>query len=331
MQVTGRMPTAGLRALLGNSLDYAGFFPPARLTLDQATKNYAGYSRGPDAWFLGRFVCPVHRLAELDPYVSLFSHSVPLLISALALPIPTWRESIPRLEESLDLILRFQRSHAPRVRVDSVEIALPPDSEGLRGLVEIRELIPAAANVVEQSGVSDVTPFFEVTASDWFSQGPAAIDSIARHNQAWTGVHCRPAAFKLRTGSVRAEAFPSIDRVAFVINACAGTGVRLKCTAGLHHPFRHYDGSVATTVHGFLNVFAGAVLVHARSLESSDLPSALEDDQRAHFRFFEDGLAWNDACADIDQIESARRDLIVSFGSCSFEEPLKDLEKLDIL
>jgi hypothetical protein len=321
------MPVAGLRALLGDSLDYAGLFPPADLPLEKAVRNYAKYQLGADSWFLGRFIFPAKRLTELDPYMPLFAKSAPLLVSALALPSHTWKELTSKLRESLDLIFRFQHSHPNRVRVDSVEIAFPADLSETVGVVETRDLIPAAAETIELSGLTGITPFFELTARDRRQVG-IVIDAIERHNQKWTGVHCRPAAFKLRTGGLRAEAFPTVQQVAFVIENCAASGVRFKCTAGLHHSVRHYDDSVGTEMHGFLDIFGAAVLVHARSLSPSDLPSILGDKKASHFQFDEHGFAWKSMRATVEQIASARRDLITSFGSCSFEEPLEDLQEL---
>src|SRR5262245_33954247 len=61
--------TEGLRTLLEGVIDYAGLFPPAKLPLDAALRNYARYRRQAESWMLGRFVLPAARLEELDPYV----------------------------------------------------------------------------------------------------------------------------------------------------------------------------------------------------------------------------------------------------------------------
>ena len=45
-----------LRALLTECIDYAGLFPPAALSMDEAVANYAAYRAGQDAWALGRIV-----------------------------------------------------------------------------------------------------------------------------------------------------------------------------------------------------------------------------------------------------------------------------------
>ena len=75
---------ASVRALLAGVIDYAGLFPPAKLPLDQAIRNYARYRQEPEGWMLGRFVCPATRLAELGPYrEELFDSGPPFEFSVL--------------------------------------------------------------------------------------------------------------------------------------------------------------------------------------------------------------------------------------------------------
>lgn len=331
MQTTDRLPVAGLRALLGNSLDYAGLFPPANLPLDEAVRNYAGYRVGPAAWFLSHFVCQADRLSELDAQIPLFAKSGPLLVAALALPSITWKEFSAKLSESIDLVLRFKNSHGPLVRVDSIEVALPADLTDTVGRVEVQDLIPAVAEAIELSGLVGVTPFLEVTATDWDSQVGAAIQAMAKHNAGWRGLRCRRVAFKLRTGGLKTTAFPTVDQVAFVIRTCLDAGVKFKCTAGLHHPVRHFDKLLDTKTHGFLNIFGAAALAHAHSLPIADIDQVLQDENPAHFKFDEEGFEWKKVRATVEQISEVRYDLMASFGSCSFEEPLEDLRELGVL
>ncbi|RPI24338.1 MAG: hypothetical protein EHM61_17390 [Acidobacteria bacterium] len=331
MHTRQNTPVAGLQALLKESLDYAGLFPPAKLPLETAVENYAKYKSAADAWLLSRFVCPVSRLAELDAAIPLFARTSPPLVSALALPCATWKEFVGKIDESLQLIVDFERAHSPRVQVDSLEVALPADLTATAGRMEIGELIVGLAEAVELSGISPLTPFFEVAAKDWDVQVPATVRALAKHNAGWRGKQCRRAAFKLRTGGLTADAFPSVDEVTGVITTCLDSGVRFKCTAGLHHPVRQYDQSVGTRMHGFLNIFSAAVLLHARALERADLPALLEDEQVEHFRFDATGFSWNGIQATVEETSEARYDLFVSFGSCSFEEPLEDLRAFGLL
>ncbi|HEX3582953.1 MAG TPA: hypothetical protein VH087_14390, partial [Thermoanaerobaculia bacterium] len=53
------------KALLSGLIDYAGLFPPAALSMDEAVRNYARYREGEHAWILGKFVVPEARAHEV--------------------------------------------------------------------------------------------------------------------------------------------------------------------------------------------------------------------------------------------------------------------------
>src|SRR2546422_7259388 len=111
--------SSSLRALLAGSIDYAGLFPPARLPLDQAIRNYARYRTDPAGWMLGRFVCPAARLAELAPFhEELFQQGTPFRFTALGRGGTTTREFLTGLEADLQEIAAFRQQHRPRVVVD---------------------------------------------------------------------------------------------------------------------------------------------------------------------------------------------------------------------
>jgi hypothetical protein len=104
---------------------------------------------------------------------------------------------------------------------------------------------------------------------------------------------------KLRCGGTHT---PSVEQVALVIAACREAGVPFKCTAGLHHAVRRGEE------HGFLNILAATTAPNAR---------------------LEEVLAEEDfAALDLD---SPDRSLFTSFGSCSWREPVDDLEALGLL
>ena len=131
---------------------------------------------------------------------------------------------------------------------------------------------------------------------------------------------------KIRTGGVSEDAFPSPEAVAAFIRACRAAGVAFKATAGLHHPLRcvrplTYEPNAAVgTMHGFVNLFLAAALTdHAeRILEERD-PQA--------FTFDDDGVWWRDERVTLDGLREMRA-FAISFGSCSFEEPINELEEL---
>lgn len=135
---------------------------------------------------------------------------------------------------------------------------------------------------------------------------------------------------KLRTGGITPEAIPPVDEVAAYIVACADRQLAFKATAGLHHAIRsehaltYEPGAPAATMHGFINVFVAAAFAwHG----DRDIASILSETDPGAFRF-DDGAHWRDKSLSTDEIAEARAEFAHSFGSCSFEEPVADLQRL---
>jgi hypothetical protein len=135
---------------------------------------------------------------------------------------------------------------------------------------------------------------------------------------------------KLRTGGVMPGAIPSAEVVANYITACAQRRLPFKATAGLHHPIRsehaltYESGSPVAMLHGFINVFLAAAFAwHGHR----DIAAILAETDAAAFRF-DERARWRDLSLSADQIAEARARFAHSFGSCSFEEPIADLQQL---
>jgi len=75
------------------------------------------------------------------------------------------------------------------------------------------------------------------------------------------------------------------------------------------------------------NLFCAASLLFFDG-ELRDALCVLEDEDPTAWRFTNEGIGWRDFRWNSEQIQSVRRNFLTSFGSCSFEEPLRDLETL---
>src|SRR5205823_2641505 len=69
----------------------------------------------------------------------------------------------------------------------------------------------------------------------------------------------------------------------------------------------------------------------ARGLDGGEVRDLIEDEDAGSFLFGDDGLRWHTHRASVTEIEFARRSAVVSFGSCSFDEPRDDLRELGLL
>jgi hypothetical protein len=164
-----------------------------------------------------------------------------------------------------------------------------------------------------------LTPFYEVPfGTGWRDQLSTLIPVL-------------DGGFKLRCGGLETSAFPTPEQVAFALTSCVRAGLPFKATAGLHHPLRHFDPQLSVKMHGFLNVFGAGVLAATLSLSEEQVQPIIEDEDPSHFVFTDSEFRWKDFAAPLDAITRARREQVISFGSCSFDEPRDDLRALGLL
>lgn len=135
---------------------------------------------------------------------------------------------------------------------------------------------------------------------------------------------------KIRAGSVKPEGIPTCSEVAAFIKACAAKRLTFKATAGLHHPIRaeyaltYAADSPRATMHGFLNVLMASAFAW-RGDADIDIEAIIAETDISAFRF-DDHAHWRDHSLSIAELESARAHFVHSIGSCSFEEPVEELQ-----
>ena len=118
---------------------------------------------------------------------------------------------------------------------------------------------------------------------------------------------------KVRCGG---SVLPSVPTLAEFVQACRRLEVPFKATAGLHQPLRNGNE------HGFLNLLAAAVF--------GDEEEALADEDPESFAVSAESFRWRERTAGAHEIAQAR-ELFVSFGSCSAQEPIDGLQALGML
>ena len=145
-------------------------------------------------------------------------------------------------------------------------------------------------------------PEFEPPGVERVLRGPA--------RRATGATRSPPSPPRAARASCAAAAAPSrrVEEVAAFFAAARDLELPFKATAGLHHPVR------SEREHGFLNF-----------LTAADRAAAGADE--AELR---DILATTDASA-LGTGSAAGRELFVSIGSCSFAEPVEDLQALGLL
>jgi hypothetical protein len=179
------------------------------------------------------------------------------------------------------------------------------------------ELIDTRASALGQ--------FYEATlTTNWQETVSSVVDGLTQVGDERPPVH----GFKLRCGGLEAAAFPSVEQVAYALAECRDKRVPFKATAGLHHPIRRFDASVQCMMHGFLNVFGAGFLAGARNLSRQELGGILADENPQNFAIEQDHFRWKSVRASTDEVSAARKHALISFGSCSFDEPRDDLRSM---
>jgi hypothetical protein len=284
-------PPGPLRALLASIIDYAGLFPPASLDMPAAVRAYQRYRGGEHAWMLGTFVVPLARMDELAASATGPTAADPWPLSVL----------VPSLAD-------VPSSFATSFDVRSLEVA-PQEPDAIR-LV--------GARTSEQ-----VRVFYEVPLDDRME---ARLDAVARAG----------AAAKVRTGGVTAAAFPGATRLAELVRGCAERGVAFKATAGLHHPRRgcyaltYEPRSPTANMYGFLDLALVAALLRSRRIDIAEAAELLSGGSAAVVPE-RDAVRWSGHVVSSAEMSALRSRLFLSFGSCSFEEPVADLTRTGLL
>jgi hypothetical protein len=291
-------------ALLSGLVDYAGLFPPASEGMREALENYVSYRDGEDRSALGRFIVPISRLPELEGVGRDLMPGGP--------GSEPWRLSVlvaDDIRSAGEEMLDFNRRHAP-------------GSTDGHALIDVAELKASAAGEIgrQRLELPDVfTAYFEIPIK---GNVFPLVKAIARAR----------ARAKVRTGGVTRESIPPAEEVIDFIIACQRELVPFKATAGLHHPVRgsyrltYEPDSPVGTMFGFLNVFVAAALVQAGESRQTAL-AALEETDLHAFSFDDGAIVWRDRRITVDQLE-ASREVAISFGSCSFREPIDELRPL---
>ncbi len=291
--------------LFGDALDFAGRYPPARLPAAETIASH-GRLMSSAPWFAGRLVWPVE---DLDTLSDLAEGVAPTAIpprteGAWAISVVTRPVASDDFRFDLDTIAEFNEGHA-------MEGAAALCIDSLEAKVDSAREIDLAIEAVPD----DVFPYLEI---GWGRDPRGLIAALAG-----VGVGA-----KLRMGGMDAAAHPPVEAVARFMVACARAEVPFKATAGMHRALRHAAPAAGCDQHGFLNVFAAAALLQAGELDEQGVSTLLDEREQCAIALDEAGLSWKGIRASMEAIQSARRDLLHSWGSCSWEEPMDDLRSL---
>ena len=328
-----------LKTFMKSLIDYAGLFPPAKLPLKDAIKEYAQLLESENSWMLGRFIIPISNLNELDEFLPLFKDTGPLRLSVLGGGGESEKEYLKNIKENVSNIKNYRQKHGDKIEIEVIECKMPtvPLTE---------ETVNQATATLNQNNLYHFPEFNELPyvginystdedESDWDDNILPTIELLSKIDNA---------GMKLRCGGITKEAFPSVEQVAAMIQTCAIKKIPLKFTAGLHHPIRHFADEYDEYMHGFINTFTASIFASTFPIPKTDqekfrmfilLSHMIDDQTPENFSFEEEKIIWQvrddrETTFELtsENITNARKENAISYGSCSFEEPIDDLTEL---
>ena len=347
MSTPVRSIAASLRTLLAGALDYAGLYPPASLAMVHAVANYAYYLQHPHSWLLGRFVLPASRL---DEFLQARERVAPVDEAKMdAGPVEAiehpWRLSAILSQDfaaEIDVLEAFNRGTHGAL-VETIELCVSTPEE----IKEVCRLASPGIRVFFEFPIERVGELLPLIGYE----GRPGGDHAGGH----TGCYA-----KLRTGGVTAGAIPSVGVIVEFLARCAELHLPFKATAGLHHalrclaPLTYEADSPRTTMYGFLNLFTAAAIAWSAHQAGAEVPremlaACLSDAEPKDWRFTDHTLTFipnppkegrseapgrgaaEPLKIELGTLADMRSKFALSFGSCSFEEPIDELRALELL
>ena len=320
-----------LHALLEHLIDYAGLFPPAQLPFEAALKQYVAYQHHADCWMLGPFICPTRKLDTLVAQQSDWQEVSPFRVALLPPPLTTPKTAVQEFRQSLSeaqtLLAPLENALTPQW----IEIKFPDALLQQISVSSRLEFLTECAGILQETLPSCKTIFWEIRRQGpWYRTLDQFMEAAALYQET-RKAETPTTSFKIRCGGLSPADFPTSEEVATAIVLGREAAVCFKATAGLHQPFRYFDGEMGVFRHGFINLFTAAILSNTYRLSIQEVIPVLEDNDPEHFSFEQNRLHWEHLHAPKKQVVYTRKELAHSFGSCSFDEPREALRTYGLL
>jgi hypothetical protein len=270
----------------------------------QSFANYLRYASGPEAAFLGRFVCAACDLDFLCAGLEKIGPDMAIPLSVIgraSTDTGSWADA--RQADAGDMNAFVKRAGA-LAEIETFEVRLP-------------ERALTADCCRDLRGFTDADVFVELPWAQELYDGLALVADMD-----WINAKAR------LTGST-AAAYPSSEQVADFLHGCISLDLVFKLTGGLHHPFPTSDSLTGAKMHGFINVLVAAAMAYENDLSRKELCELLNDSGPASFEFGEKGISWRGEVIGLARIVEVR-EMFVSIGTCSIDEPLVELGALGL-
>lgn len=275
--------------LLECFIDYAGLFPPAKLSAPDAIHEFLEFRKSND-WLSSNFATPLNNLIALTE---------------------AWPGDLEDTGFCLLGNARVEGDFAQALEEDLSKIDSLPDHLIVVSY-EIKAIDQAGlARVVDATVNCDYLIPVEIPYSEDLTSW---ILPLSETDNAMP---------KFRTGGTEPGSVPIAESLAHFISECVQLDVPFKLTAGLHHAYPNKNKETGDIQHGFLNVLAATTLATTEDFNRKELTEVLLASPQ-ELIWEGDSFVWKGESFGLEELREGKL-FFQSFGSCSLAEPLADL------
>lgn len=297
-------PTSALDLLVRELFDYAGMFPPASRSFEEALKESSSLHRSlTRPWMVAGDLVLDRENAEKLLAEDLFKHGFLAPLKLCLLASGTAQENLSTAKK----ILSYADQGRPPIRIMSIEVKSSAS--------EAPHVIEHYASFAQDAkALLAIEP--DLSTPRWEAELREMVALLAR-------TPYRPALKCRLTGPTGISA----ERLSSAIAATCDVRLPLKITGGLHHPI------VEKTRHdypmGFLNVATGVMLRRSKgSAIAIETISKLLINDDPHALSLGSELGYRGLSISLTEALRAKESAHFSIGSCSLHEPDQDLGRL---
>jgi hypothetical protein len=286
---------------LDELIDYAGIFPPAALDSIDAANEYGSLIESANSWIVGNIAWSVERLTDFDAFAD---KGLDWSFAAIGRPA-TDSNSFTEARKADQLEMDRFLASFPDSDISTYEFKIPHLDLVERATRQFKSL----------AKTTDV--YFELPWEMDISDALATIAGAEIYQ------------VKFRTGGLKKEMYPTSEQLANAIKQAMDLEVPFKLTAGLHEPVAHLESSNGAQSHGFLNVFVAAAVAYHDDASLRQMVEILDVQEESRWKFSPGGVYLDDLHFTSNSLDEVRG-MFTSFGSCSVQEPLAGLNRLQV-
>lgn len=290
--------------------DYAGMFPPAALSFEDALTESARFPEtlhDPELVAADMVLTPA-ALKKLDQdalHQAGFAGR-PCRICLVGVPVQDAVEMADRIKK-FNLLRHHQN---PPQRIDSLEVHF--EDEGVR---TIQQAVDGARHILGKKVQVYLEPKWDDERLAAGFDGVMAIMDDLNDESPSVGLKVRCA------GPTKLSHIMLARCMAF----CNNRSFPLKLTQGLHHAFA--GDPKHGNQHGFLNCVFGLRLHRNTNMDLDELVACLMDDEPANF-VWDQGIGWRGHRISMQSVVESAQSVPFTIGSCSIAEPDAELKEL---